>query len=219
FSRVDEMAAQIRGATKERLRLAASGQLLRNHFPAILAAHRRDYPSLRLSLRETNQGEAERLLQTNEIDLAITEIEGKSPPGLKRRVLAELPLAFLVRENSSWKKAEQLLKSAVEREPFIGLPGDETLTRLFEKGFQRRKLDLTIGVEVASLESLTAYVAGGFGIGLGVCIPDLASAPEVRVLPIKGFPPLVVGALWVGKLPAVAQSFLEKVERYAATIR
>jgi DNA-binding transcriptional LysR family regulator len=100
FSQLDDVATEIRGAASQRLRLAASGPVLRHYFPSILVAHRHKYPEMRLTLREANQLEAETLLQENEIDLAITEIEGKSPPGIKSRVIVRLPLALMVAKES-----------------------------------------------------------------------------------------------------------------------
>ncbi|MBA3960821.1 MAG: LysR family transcriptional regulator [Chthoniobacterales bacterium] len=90
FAQLDEVASRIRGTADQRLRLAASGPILRKYFPGLLAALRRKYPALRLALRETNQLEAETLLQAGEIDLAITELEGKSPPGIKSCVIVRL---------------------------------------------------------------------------------------------------------------------------------
>ncbi len=170
---------------------------------------------MRLSLRETNQFEAETLLLADEIDLAITECEGKSPPGIKARVIAELPLAFMVPKAARWKKAEQLLADSA-RAPLIALPETEALTRLFQKGFDQRGERFVVGVEVASLDSMKTYVIGGFGIGLAVASPEANG--EIRMLPLTKFPKLVLGALWSGKLPPIAQSFLARVEAYAAKL-
>jgi DNA-binding transcriptional LysR family regulator len=219
FGHLDEIAAQIRGASSQRLRLAASGPVLRNHFPTILAAHRRNYPALRLALRETNQLEAETLLQQDEIDLAITEFEGKPPPGIKSCVILELPLALMVPKDSKWRKAEQFLQQDRPREPFVSLPAQEAITRLFQKGFARSGIDFVTGVEVSSLESMKTYVAGGFGIGLAVASPGPTGESAIRLLPIAKFPKLVLGALWAGKLSAIAQSFLNEVKRHAAELR
>lgn len=213
------MAARIRGTNSQRLRLAASGPVLRNYFPSILAAHRQKYPALRLSLRETNQLEAETFLQTNEVDLAITECEGKSPPGIKSRIIVELPPAFMVPKASRWKKAEQLLDADCAREPLIALPASEALTRLFQKGFDLRGERFVVGVEVSSLDSMKTYVVGGFGVGLAVASPEASEDHGIRLLPIATFPKLVLGALWIGKLPEIAQSFLDRVERSAAELR
>lgn len=208
----------MRGTSRQRLRLAASSPILRDHFPSILPAHRREYPALRLSLRETNQLEAETLLLADEIDLAITECEGKSPPGKKSRTIAELPLAVMAPKAARWKKAEQLLVDSA-REPLIALPATEALTRLFQKGFDQRGEGLSLGVEVGSLDSMKVYVVGGFGIGLAVATPETGGAAEIRMLPIPRFPKLILGALWSGKLPELARSFLERAEGYAAKLR
>ncbi len=219
FAHLDEMAAQIRGVSGQRLRLAASGPVLRNHFPSLLAGHRRTYPTLRLALRETNQFEAETLLQQDEIDLAITEFEGKPPAGIKSCVILELPLALMVPKDSKWRKAEQFLQLDRPREPFVSLPAQEAMTRRFQEGFARRGLTFATAVEVSSLESMETYVADGFGIGLAVARPGPIGESAIRLLPIAKFPKLVLGALWAGRLTAIAESFLDEVRRYAAELR
>jgi DNA-binding transcriptional LysR family regulator len=218
FARVEEVAAQIRGTTSQRLRLAASGPVVRDYFPSILAAHRRNYPELRLALRETNQLEAETLLLGDEIDLAITELEGKSPPGIKSCVIVRLTLALMVPNESKWRNAEQILRGEPSREVLISLPAEEALTRLFKRGFAERGLDFVTGVEVSSLESMKTYVAGEFGIGLTVVSPNVQTDPAIRILPIAKFPKLVIGALWRGKLPLIAETFLDEVKKRAVQL-
>ncbi|HEY3662547.1 MAG TPA: LysR family transcriptional regulator [Chthoniobacterales bacterium] len=218
FSGVEGVAEEIRGTKAARLRLAGSAPVLRDHFPSILAAHRLKYPSLHLTLRETNQAEAECLLQQDEIDLAITELEGRSPAGVKSSVILELPLAFMVEQDAKWKDAEQLLRVDRLREPLIALPASEVITRLFQDGFGRRGMSFTTGVEVSSLESMKAYVASGFGIGLGLASPGASEDTRIRVLPIARFPVLRLGALWVGKLSPIAQFFLDAVKERAAKL-
>lgn len=217
FAGLDEVAAQIRGTASQRLRLAASGPILRNHFPSILAAQRRKYPALKLALRETNQQEAELLLQADEIDLAITELEGKSPPGIRSSVILKLPLALMVARDSRWRNAGQFFK---EKNPatFISLLAEEALSRLFQQGFAQQSLQLAPGIEVASLESMKTYVENGFGVGLAVADPNPGKEAATRFLPLPKFPKLVIGALWTGKLPAIAQTFLDQVKRQAAAL-
>lgn len=217
FAELDEVAAQIRGTASQRLRLAASGPILRNHFPAILAAHRRNFPGLKLTLRETNQAEAERLLQADEIDLAITELEGKPPPGIRSSVILKLPLALIVPKDSRWRSAAQLWRQETP-ETFISLPPEEALSRLFQRGFAQQGIQVASGIEVASLESMKTYVANGFGVGLAVANPGASEEVATRILPLPKFPKLVIGALWTGKPPAVVQTFLDQVKRQAAAL-
>jgi len=219
FAGLDEVAAQIRGTASQRLRLAASGPVLRNYFPAILAAHRRNYPGLRLALRETNQLEAETLLLQHEIDLAVTELEGKSPPGIKSSVIVRLTLALMVAKGSKWRNAEQILREDCRREVFIALPAHEAMSRLFQQGFAKRGLEFSSGVEVSSLDSMKTYVTGGFGVGLAVVSPSRDVDAEIRLLPLANFPKLVLGALWVGKLAGIAESFLDEVRKRAAQLK
>lgn len=97
---------------------------------------------------------------------------------------------------------------------------------MFQKGCAARGRRLAIGVEVSLLGSMRTYVARGFGIGLSVASPSATDAseeeevvdPEIRSLAITKFPKLILGALWIGKLPAVAQSFLTEVRRRAAEL-
>ena len=42
---------------------------------------------------------------------------------------------------------------------------------------------------------------------------------RTRPLPLRGFPKLVVAALWTGKLPPIAESFLELLRAEARTLR
>ena len=155
-------------------------------------------PACASLLRETNQLGAETLLQENEIDLAINELEGKPPAGIKSSVVFVLRLALLVPSDSPWRSAKQFLRENHPDEALISLPPEEALTRLFQKGFAARGRRFAIGVEVSSLESMRTYVARGFGIGLSVASPSATDAPEIRSLAITKFPKLILGALWIG---------------------
>ena len=77
FGKLLETYARLRGETSQRLRLAAPSAILRDHLPKLLEQHRRAFPQLRLSLYDANQGTAENMLRKIEVDLAITELEGR----------------------------------------------------------------------------------------------------------------------------------------------
>jgi hypothetical protein len=65
---------------------------------------------------------------------------------------------------------------------------------------------------------MRTYVARGFGIGLSVASPSATDAPEIRSLAIAKFAKLILGALWISKLPAAAQSFPTEIRRRAAEL-
>src|SRR5438034_5604165 len=84
-----------------RLRLVAPGTILRSYLPALLKEHRRKYPNLTLQLHDANHSKAERLLQKHEINLAVTELEGKPVAGLNSAILFKLPLALIACRSDS----------------------------------------------------------------------------------------------------------------------
>ena len=49
------------------------------------------------------------------------------------------------------------------------------------------------------MDLIEAYVMNGLGIGLSVAIPKKPLPAKVRALPLPGFPPVVIGALWRGQ--------------------
>ena len=63
------------------------------------------------------------------------------------------------------------------------------------------------------------YVANGYGIGLTVAAPGFKSPPGVSVIPLPGFPPVIVGIAWAGKLSPIAQQFLAEVEIEARVVK
>ena len=60
------------------------------------------------------------------------------------------------------------------------------------------------------MDIIAAYVANGFGIGLTVSIPKTKMSPKVREIPLPGFAPVVMGALWRGKPSAALQTLLDE---------
>lgn len=220
FSNLHEVGGELRGKTTNRLRLAASAEVLRDHVPALLRLLRDKYPKLTLHLREANQAEAEPLLQRGEIDLAITEAEGSAAAGLQSLVLARLPLVLLAREDSPVRSLKSIL---VEGErighPLISLPTHEALVRQFREGLRQLGWTWEPAIEVTSSELVETYAAEGFGLGLAVAVPGATPRRGLRQIPLAGFPPLIVAAWWAGRLSAVPEAFLDFVRKRAASLR
>jgi len=203
FGRLGETGERLRGETSHRLRLAAPATILRGHFPNLLEQHRRKFPNLKLNLHDANQAMAESLLQKQEIDLAITEMEGKPPTGIKSAVLMKLPLVLLVPASYKLASPRQLWKEI------------EVISKLFRQGLEKLGVSWTASVEISSLDLLGAYVSAGFGIGVSVLAPGAKPPAGVKVFPLTNFPPLIIAALWQDRLPPVAESFLNEAKRRA----
>lgn len=151
---------------------------------------------------------AEGLLKKQEIDLAITELEGKPAMGIRSEALLQVPLVLLVPESHSAKSAREILKRTAS-EPLIALPDTEALTKLFRRGLAAQELVWPTSIEAGSLELVVPYVAAGFGVAVSVLAPGDRAPAKIRALPLRGFPKLVVAALWTEKLPPIVESFLE----------
>ena len=219
FAKLLETGARLRGETSQRLRLAAPGAILRDHLPKLLKQHRRAFPQLRLSLYDANQGTAENMLRKQEVDLAITELEGRPAPGIRCCELLKLPLQLLVSPARRIRSANELWKAGEIVDPLICMPANETITKLFREGLSKVGVDWPTSVEVSSLDLIPSYVCAGFGIGLSVVAPGEKPPVKIRLLPLPGFPPLIIAALWQGKLPPIAEAFLAAIKSHARVLQ
>ena len=215
FGRIGEMSRRLRSEENTRLRLAAPATILRGYLPALVRDQQRKFPSLILRLHDSNQAEAERLLQKHEIDLAVTELEGKPAAGLSFTHLCKLPLGLIVQSRSKTKTAADFWRPGVKRPTLISLPSDEVMVRQFQARLKRLGIHWASGIEVSALDLIPIYVALGLGVGLSLRVPGMKLPKGLAILPLTGFPPLVVAALWQKNLSRANTVFLDLLRRRA----
>ncbi len=92
------------------------------------------------------------------------------------------------------------------------MPSAEAICKSFQQGLSRLGVDWFPSMEVSSIDLVEAYVAGGFGIGLSVMVPRGKIPPNVVMLPLPEFRPVIMGALWRGKTSALLQTFLDQMQ-------
>jgi len=212
FSNLDSIASELQGGKARQIRVGASTIVLRDHLPDMFQRMRAKFPNLKISLREGYQAELESLLQKEDLDLAVTLIEKKSSPGIRTVSLLKLPLLLLVEKNSPVTAAAQLWQRDKIEDPLICLPNAEAICKNFQQALTRMGVDWFPSIEVSSIDLIEAYVAAGFGIGLSVQVPKGKMPPNVRVVPLPQFDPVVMGALWRGKSSALLQAFLDELQ-------
>ncbi len=212
FSNLEAVAQELQGGRTRQIRIGASTIVLRDHLPELFQSVRKRFPNLAVALREGYQAELESLLQREELDLVVTLIEKKSAPGIHALALIELPLVLLVEKSSPITAADQLWQQDRIEQPLICLPRVEGICRNFQQGLQRLGVDWFPSLEVSSIDLIETYVANGFGIGLSVSVPKAKGLPNVRLVPLPGFTPIVIGALWRGKASAVLQACLDELQ-------
>ena len=212
FGNLDFIASELQGGKARQIRIGASTIVLRDHLPDVFQNVRKRFPNLKISLREGYPQDFENLLQKEELDLAVTAIEKKPAAGLHAVALAELPPVLLVPKGSRIFTPDQLWQQDKIEEPLICLPAAEALCKNFQQGISRLGVDWFPGMEVSSLDLIETYVANGFGIGVSVQVPNAKLSPQVRMVPLPGFAPVVLGVLWRGKTSALLQAFLDEMQ-------
>jgi DNA-binding transcriptional LysR family regulator len=213
FSALPDMAAKVAGKASRRLRLAAPATIIRRHLPDVLAAVRKARPDLELTLVDADQRAAFALLEAEQVDLAVCELEGRAPAGMRTEVLISMPLVLLLPE--SYQIARSGIHGMAVDLPLIRPPSDTAMSRLFAKGLAKARLEWPSRIEVNSLELVHAYVAGGFGAGLSVKAPGIAAPKGTRAWQIPDCPELTVAAAWRGKLSPLAELVLAGLRKRA----
>jgi len=219
FSGLPALSDKLRGGKEVRLRIGAPSSIQANYLPSILKKMRKRFTQLEFSMVTGWQGEFEELLLAGEIDVAVSNVFGKAPPGIKRQEVLALPMALLVRDQSRWKNAEQILKQDRMEEPLICVDAVDALCRGFQEELERRKITWVPSLELGTLDLVACYVAQGFGIGLVVDQPNHTPPPGTRRLRLEGFPPSCYAAMWLGKRSSLVDTFLEESAHVLAELR
>ena len=222
FSRLVDLEEKLRGEEGRHLRLAATGSALRNHLPDVLEALKKIEPKLKLSLREVAPSDVHAQVTSQQVDVAIGVLGGKMSEGLKSEPLLKIPTVLWVPSKSranSWRdfieKDPYSKTGYIGSQPLIGLPTNEILQQLFQKELDRLEVNWPVSVEVNSTDVVRDFVGRGFGVGVGIFIPGLQAPKGVKPLPMKGFPPLVIGAMYQGKPKGVVLDFLAIAKNHA----
>jgi len=214
FGNIDTVAAKLRKRSAPLLRVCAAELVLRDHLPAVIARMRSIHPDLQISLRSGFQSQMEAWLQNREIDLAITPLENKPAPRIRCMQLVQLPLVLVVPRKSKLKQADELWALDHIGDPLISLPATESVSRLFQRGLKKRKVEWPVSIEGSSLETVTQFVVNGYGLGVNVDVGQFASHPAVKALPLPDFEPIKMVVLWHGEPTPFIQVVLKEMRNY-----
>jgi len=218
FANLDQVAGELQGGQARHFRIGASTIVLREHMPQLLSGVRKKFPGLKISLREGYPAQLESLLAQDEVDLVITMIDRKPPPGFQSLVLMELPMVLLVEKSNPLKSVEELWRRDRILEPLICLPAAEALAKNFQARLSALSVEWFPTMEASSADLIETYVASGLGIGVSISVPGKPLPKNVRALPLSDFPVVVVGALWRGKKSPLMEAFLDMAKVRAREI-
>ncbi len=222
FSKLPQIATQLRGEEDQHLRLGASQTVLAHYLPVLLKSLRKQHPHIRLTLKQVGPSEAEKLLLDEQIDVAVSLLHGRPAAGLRSIELMSLPLTLLAHRDAKRTHFDTLAKHANSSGipfPLVSLPPEERITQVFQKQLSRLRLQWEPEIVVNQLELVQSYVAEGFGYGVYADVPGLRLRKSVRCIPLPGFPELTIGCLHRAYVNPVAQQFLKSAQELAAKLR
>ena len=220
FDNLDTVATRLRGGEGQ-IRIGASEIVLRDHLPKVLRAMAGRFKRLKVKLREGYQPELEGWIARNELDLAITILSDRLPPGTTGERLLDLPLVLVVPEGSAIRTADQLWKQDRIEQSLISLPVNEPIYKHFQEGLARLGVDWFTSIEVSTVELVETYVADGHGIGLSIAPPggSLASKErKVRPIALEGFRPVTFGVLFHSKPSPIVEAFVQAIKEAAVNL-
>jgi DNA-binding transcriptional LysR family regulator len=221
FSQIDTVGERLRGGTVHTLRLAAPVFALREHLPELLFDIRSRFPRLRILLQDAHQPTITSLLERQQIDCAITVIEGTLPSPLKSEPLIELGASFVLPKEHKARTADDVLEailSGAEQSALITLPANEALSRRFREFLSQRGMEWPASIEVSALELIDTYVVNGFGIGLTVTLPGKLPPLGLRYVPVSQMPSIQIGTVWREPQSAAVDALREVVQARAASL-
>lgn len=218
FDGLEGVEEKVRGGATQVVRLAAATIILRDHLPEMLQTLRSKFPKLKVLLREGVQPQIEKWLADQEVDLAVTVLDGTPPLGVQSEPLLEVPVILLVPKALKITSVEELLKRDRIEHTLISPPLNETITKNFQDYLARRGVVWPTGMEVNSLELVETYAATGFGIGLTLAVPGKPLDKRLRALPLEGVKPITVAVLRHPNLPPVALALIEEMRARAKSL-
>jgi DNA-binding transcriptional LysR family regulator len=218
FDHLEPMAQEVRGGVVQHLRIAASEIVLQDYLPDMIQQTRKQFPRLKVTLREGYHPEVVKWLEQREVDLALGLLGGNPPHGIHSLAMFDLPLVLLVPQQSKIQSAEELWDQDHIEEKLITTPANQVICRAFEEGLAQRNVDWFSGIEVSTIALVETYVVKGYGIGVTVGIPTRRYHPQIRLLPLAGFPTTSFGVLWQGFRTPVLDHFLKVVQQTAQKV-
>jgi DNA-binding transcriptional LysR family regulator len=219
FENMGTLATELHGGAEPAIRLGGAELVLREHLSTVMQRVRAVHPRMKLSLHAGDQTHVEEWLRDGQIDLAITSVGPRPPARLSQTQFVRVPLVLLVHRRSAIKSAEELWAQKKIAVPLVAQPAKTSFMQSFQRDLKRRGVTWRQTVEVTSAELVVRYVANNDGHGVGnLGIPSVMKHRDVRLLPLEGFEPMTIGALWQGERSPLIHTTIEEVRKYSHEI-
>ena len=219
FSKLTAVADRIRGGADHGLRIACPEIVQRDYLPTLLTAVRKRLPDFHFSLHSGRIDDIRAQLRSGKIDLGLATSHGPEEPDLHYHPLLRIPSVLLLPVGAPQASAAEILALDRIDVPLITLPQGEPIVLAFQEELQRRKLEWFPMLELAGMDLIERFVAGGYGAGLVFSIPGSPLPPGLKALPLEGFPEVTFSAITAGPPAGMAEVFVREAEKVIAGLQ
>lgn len=184
----EEVQAALKGLNKGRLAVSVASTA--NYFATrLLAAFKREFEGVAVSLDVTNRRTLLRQLEHNEVDLVIM---GRPPEDadLVAEPFMDNPLVVIAPADHPLAGQRDIPMARLADEPFVVRERGSGTRIAMEKSFAEQGRSLKTGMEMTSNEAIKQAVEAGLGLGivsLHTLELELATG-RLAVLDVEGFP-------------------------------
>ncbi len=184
----EEVLSALKGLSKGRLAVSVASTA--NYFATrLLAAFKREYEGVAVSLDVTNRRTLLRQLEHNEVDLVIM---GRPPEDadLLAEPFMDNPLVVIAPADHALAGQREIPMARLADEPFVVRERGSGTRIAMEKSFAEQGRSLETGMEMTSNEAIKQAVEAGLGLGivsLHTLELELATG-RLTVLDVEGFP-------------------------------
>ncbi len=143
-------------------------------FAPQIAAFKKKYPRLRISIHSKTSSEALSMLLEGDLDLGISSLP-RVPRGIQKRMLLDNKLHLIFSKTNALANKRSISLAQVAEQSVVLHPRGVTTRKIIDAGFAAQGLDLENILEVGHCESIIEFVRVGLGVGFvhGTCLPTL----------------------------------------------
>ena len=148
--------------------------------PRLLGRFQETHPQVTISLRTLAHGsrDLEAAVVAGELDVAFVSVPGRTPPGLRLRPLARFPMHLLLPLGHPAADAREIALADLLADRWIDSPPGFGNRTVVDAAFAEDSLTRVVGIEVADVPTLPAYVAAGLGVAV---VPGYVPVDEATV--------------------------------------
>ena len=150
---------------KSRLRLGASATACQYILPGVLRELKKTFPHCLLSIAPGDTREAEDLLQSGQLDLAVT-LEPQHDTALEFIPLFEDELCFVVDPQHPWAARDRVERAEISKQNYIHYSRSSYTFRLVEEYFRDDDMALNLSIELGDMEAIKELVKVGLGVSI-----------------------------------------------------